>query len=172
MKKIKKWLNLPLEIQLYAIVRGFKNKIITSITLSFCDSDTTWLSFWDSPHEGLFVSPSNKSHYLTDSAFQNWNTAEPNGDTQENCAATTRNMKGEIKWNDVSCGQVVCPLCDIPKVPVFQIRGNYLKEVYQSLYLTRYFQAYALEQLLTITLAWQPIKQKNTTTFRAFQSQL
>ena len=86
----------------------------------------TWLSFWDVPHEGLYVSPSNTSYFLTDAVFQNWNTAEPNGDTQENCAMTTVNNKGEIKWNDAQCHLTLCTLCDIPKVPVFQIRGTFL----------------------------------------------
>ena len=76
------------------------------------------------PHEGLFVSPSNTSYFLNKNAFQNWNTAEPNGDVQENCAVTTRNFKGEIKWNDIPCDLKRCTICDIPKVPVFQIRGN------------------------------------------------
>ena len=62
--------------------------------------------------------------FLDKYTFQNWHTAEPNGDVKENCVATTRSIKGEIKWLDIPCDFKRCTLCDIPKVPVFQIRGN------------------------------------------------
>ena len=53
-------------------------------------------------------------------SFQPWSRGEPNGHENENCAVID-SIKNS--WDDVSCSKEYCPVCIVPKLLSFVLRG-------------------------------------------------
>ena len=53
-------------------------------------------------------------------SFQPWSSGEPNGHENENCAVID-SIKNS--WDDVSCSKKYCPVCFVPKLLNFVLRG-------------------------------------------------
>ena len=57
----------------------------------------------------------------------NWKTAEPNGDTNENCAVMINSQ-----FSDVPCEYKYCGICNIKSTPTFLLRGDDFFEILKN----------------------------------------
>ena len=70
------------------------------------------------------------SEPLMKQSFTSWHRGEPNGERLENCA--TLGHSG--KWYDHSCASKHCVTCQLPKTPVFVMRGKSELELISNWY--------------------------------------
>ena len=95
---------LDLNSKFVDITNSEENVFVANLvaTVNF---DRAWIGLSDRQQENLFI--------WTDgsySAFKNWGTLEPNGNTSENCVFIDRNS---FKWADVGCNYSYRSICEI-----------------------------------------------------------
>lgn len=90
------YLIMPLSYLLYAAYNGWTDE----------DSEGKWIS--------------ERNHTLARQNFQPWSSGEPNGEERENCG---RLYYEQNEWEDVSCSNQHCIICDYPLHITYNVRG-------------------------------------------------
>ncbi len=125
-----------------------------------------WAGWTDEKHEWYYYDIHNHSRFLDNVSSSNgfevpWNPGEPSGDNAENCIEVLQNGA----WNDASCFTTTCTACEVPKKPVFVMRGLCPKSNFDSMYAwTRVMipagsrEKYTLRGFSGTFLSWDDIK--------------